>query len=126
MVRDILRLGVAQIAVLELPPHAAVDTSVTLAGTRGQAVLKGLVNALLRRIAEAGPLPAGDPEHLNVPDWLWQSWAAAYGEESSAAIARAHLAEAPLDITLKDPDSAPRWAADSFCRRSSRRRRLPR
>ena len=110
IVRDILRLGVAQIAFLDLAPHAAVDTSVALARARGQAGLTGLVNALLRRVAEAGPLPADDPEHLNVPDWLWQSWAAAYGDETAGAVARAHLAEAPLDITVKDPESALRWA----------------
>jgi 16S rRNA (cytosine967-C5)-methyltransferase len=111
VVRDILRLGVAQLAFLDVAPHAAVDTSVALAGARGQAGMKGLVNALLRRVAETGPPPAGDPDHLNVPDWLWQSWAAAYGEETGGAIARANLAEAPLDITVKDPDTAARWAA---------------
>jgi len=110
-VRDILRLGVAQIAFLGTAPHAAVDTSVALVRRRGQEGLAGLVNAVLRRIAEAAPPPPGDPEHLNVPDWLWQSWTAAYGAETAAAIARAHLAEAPLDITLKLPDQAAHWAA---------------
>jgi len=110
-VRDILRLGVAQIAFLGTAPHAAVDTSVVLVRRRGQEGLAGLVNAVLRRIAEAAPPPPGDPEHLNVPDWLWQNWTAAYGEETAAAIARAHLAEAPLDITLKLPDQAAHWAA---------------
>ncbi len=111
IVRDILRLGIAQIAFLELAPHAAVDTSVALARARGQAGLTGLVNALLRRVAEAGPLPADDPEHLNVPGWLWRSWVAAFGIETAGAVARANLAEAPLDITIKDPESAAHWAA---------------
>ena len=111
MVRDILRLGVAQLAFLDLAPHAAVDTSVALTRARGQEGLKGLVNAVLRRVSEAGPLLEGDPAHLNVPDWLWQSWEAAYGTETAATIARANLREAPLDITLKDPETAARWAA---------------
>ncbi|UCH73452.1 MAG: RsmB/NOP family class I SAM-dependent RNA methyltransferase [Rhodospirillales bacterium] len=109
-VRDILRLGVVQLAALDTKPHAAVDTAVALARARGQAGLAGLVNAVLRRIAEAGPLPPDDPAHLNVPEWLWDSWAAAYGEETAAAIARAHLLDPPLDLTPKDPDSAARWA----------------
>ncbi len=110
VVRDILRLGVAQAAVLGTRPHAAVDTAVALAEARGQRGLKGLVNAVLRRIAEAGPLPPDDPEHLNVPEWLWDSWAAAYGEATAAAIARIHLAEPALDLTLKHPESAAQWA----------------
>jgi 16S rRNA (cytosine967-C5)-methyltransferase len=110
-VRDILRLGMAQIAFLDTAPHAAVDTSVALARRRGQAGLAGLVNAVLRRIAEAGALPPDDPEHLNVPVWLWQSWMATYGEETAAAVARAHLFEPPLDVTVKEPDTTARWAA---------------
>lgn len=111
VVHDILRLGVAQLAILGLKPHAAVDTAVQLAAERGHAGLKGLVNAVLRRVAEAGPLPRDDPGHLNTPDWLWRSWTAAYGAETAAAIARANLAEAPLDLTLKDAAGAARWAA---------------
>ena len=111
IVRDILRLGVAQIALLGLAPHAAVHTSVELVGHGGQAGMKGLVNAVLRRIAEGGPIPPDDPEHLNVPMWLWQDWETAYGAETAAAIALAHLTEAPLDITLKSPADAETWAA---------------
>ena len=110
VVQDILRLGVAQLAMLGVAPHAAVNGSVALVGAGGQAGMKGLVNAVLRRIAEAEPLPEDDPEHRNVPNWLWDSWTAAYGDEAAAAIARADLAEAPLDVTLKDPGEAVRWA----------------
>jgi 16S rRNA (cytosine967-C5)-methyltransferase len=124
-VRDILRLGVAQIAFLGLAPHAAVDTSVELVGKGGQAGMKGLVNAVLRRIAEAGALPAEDPDHLNVPDWLWREWEGAYGTETAAAIARADLDEAPLDITVKSPDEtevlAERLEAEILPTRSLRR-----
>lgn len=109
-VRDILRLGVAQIAFLGLAPHAAVDTSVELVGRGGQAGMKGLVNAVLRRIAEAGEMPADDPNHLNVPDWLWREWEGFYGPEAAGAIALANLAEAPLDITVKSRDEAATWA----------------
>lgn len=110
VVQDILRLGAAQVAVLGIAPHAAVNSAVELVGAGGQAGMKGLVNAVLRRIAEGGTLPLDDPEHRNVPGWLWESWEAAYGPKTAAAIARANLNEAPLDITLKAPDEAPRWA----------------
>ena len=109
-VRDILRLGVAQLGFLGMAPHAAVNTSVELAQARRLGGFKGLVNAVLRRIGEAGALPADDPKHLNVADWLWQSWLAAYGERGAAAVAAANLREAPLDISLKDPGATALWA----------------
>lgn len=110
VVRDILRLGVAQVGFLNIAPHAAVDTAVALTVAHRQAGLKGMVNAVLRRIAEAGPLPAGDPGHRNVPDWLWQGWVEAYGTDAASAIGDANLSEAPLDITLKSPGEAAKWA----------------
>lgn len=110
VVRDILRLGVAQVGFLGVAPHAAVDTAVALSAARRQAGLKGLVNAVLRRVAEGGPLPVGDSGHRNVPDWLWQGWVEAYGAEIATAIAGANLSEAPLDITLKTPGEAAKWA----------------
>ncbi len=109
-VRDILRLGVAQIGFLGLASHAAVHTSVELVGGGGQAGMKGLVNAVLRRTAEAGALSPDDPGHLNVPDWLWRDWEEAFGPQTAAAIAAANLAEAPLDITLKSHGDAELWA----------------
>jgi 16S rRNA (cytosine967-C5)-methyltransferase len=103
-VRDILRLGVAQLLFLEVPPHAAIDTSVRLAALEARhAGFKGLVNGLLRRLQRegAGRVTDQDAPRLNTPDWLWESWVGAYGEATARAIAEAHLAEAPLDITVK-------------------------
>jgi 16S rRNA (cytosine967-C5)-methyltransferase len=92
------------------PPHAAVDTSVRLALALGFGPLKGLVNAVLRRLArEGGELVAAqDAPRLNTPGWLWRSWSAAFGDERARAIATAHLAEPPLDITAKEDPEA--WA----------------
>ncbi len=103
--RDILRLGAAQLLFLGTPDHAAVDASVSQA----QEHYRGLVNAVLRRLAREGAaiVAAQDEAVLNVPDWLWQSWVSAYGEEKARAIAQAHLIEAPLDFTVKpDADAA--------------------
>src|SRR5215831_17266436 len=103
-VHDILRLGVAQLLFLRTPPHAAVATSVDLAHSRGFLSHKGLVNAVLRRLSIEGEarVVAHDAPRLNTPDWLWQSWTRAYGEEMARAIAASHLKEAPLDLTLRD------------------------
>jgi len=106
-VHDVLRLGTAQLLFLRTPAHAAVATSVDLAESRGFVSHKGLVNAVLRRLAAEGPvlLEQQDAPRLNTPDWLWQSWSRAYGEDVARAIALAHLKEAPLDITLRSPGS---------------------
>lgn len=106
-VRHALRLGVAQLLYLGTPAHAAVDASVALAGeTAGR---RGLVNAVLRRVAEAGPDPEIDAARLDTPDWLWRSWRDAYGEATCRAITEAHLREPPLDLT--PAGDVARWSA---------------
>lgn len=117
-VRNLLRLGAAQLLFLGTPAHAAVGEAVMLASGR-LAFARGLVNAVLRRVAAEGPalLAGQDAPRLNTPEWLWQSWAAAYGEDRARAIAEAHLVEPPLDLTVKAHpevwarrlDAAPLW-----------------
>jgi len=105
-VRNILRLGAAQLMFLETPVHAAVGETVELAGGRAK-YAQGLVNAVLRRLANelAGIEKRQDAPRLNLPDWLWESWTTAYGEETTRAILEAQLAEPPLDISVRDvPD----------------------
>jgi 16S rRNA (cytosine967-C5)-methyltransferase len=112
-VTDVLRLGAAQLLVLGTPAHAAVDSMVALtAGLGGMAGYKGLVNAVLRRIAsEAAALLAQvPPGEASLPDWLWQSWSKTYGAEQAAAIAAALLDEPPLDFTVKRPAESAQWA----------------
>jgi 16S rRNA (cytosine967-C5)-methyltransferase len=102
-VRNILRLGAAQLLFLATPAHAAVGETVSLAVGR-HAFARGLVNAVLRRLSAEGAarLAAQDAARLSTPAWLWQSWCEAYGEERTRAIVEAHLAEPPLDLTAKD------------------------
>jgi 16S rRNA (cytosine967-C5)-methyltransferase len=104
-VRMILRLGVAQLFWLDTPAYAAVDSSVTLAEadreTRG---FKALVNAVLRRAAQAGA-PAADPAGL-APPWLFARWRAAYGDKSARALAAMIAEEPATDLTPRDPAEA--------------------
>ena len=100
-VQDVLRLGVAQLAFLETPAHAAVASTVPLARGPRLAPYRGLVNAVLRRASrEHAAIASLDAARLNTPDWLWQSWTRAYGEERCRAITAAHLGEPPLDLSL--------------------------
>ncbi|MAH83970.1 MAG: hypothetical protein CBB68_06355 [Rhodospirillaceae bacterium TMED8] len=108
--RDILRFGIAQILFMEVPNHAAVDTSVRLFKTHGSGGYGKLINAVLRRITrEGGVLVAKqDAPRLNTPDWLWHTWKEFYGSKICRQIAAAHLLDAPLDLTCKaDPG---KWA----------------
>lgn len=98
---NILRMGVAQLVMLETPAHAAVSTSVNMAKAgpaRGQS---GLINAVLRRVtADSKALRAVDmPE---VPLWLLSRWRRIYGLERADALARVTRAEPPLDVSLRD------------------------
>lgn len=100
----ILTVAACQILFLEMPPHAAVDTAVRLAAAdRSARHFRGLVNAVLRRVAEAREdiLAMPEPGRLNTPDWLAERWIAAYGADMAEAIMVAHLGEPPLDISVK-------------------------
>jgi len=106
----ILRIGICQLLFLETPAHAAVSTSVDLADQLDQGPYKKLVNAILRRVTrESGKfLGQQDAAKLNTPDWLWESWLAAYGEKTSRKIAGAHLEMPALDLSVKS--DAENWA----------------
>ncbi len=107
----ILRLATAELLFLDVAPHAAVSSAVALADKDHRARhFKGLINAVARRIAAEGKamLPALDAERLNTPPWAWDNWVAAYGEETTRAIAKAHSIEPPLDISVKSDAEA--WA----------------
>lgn len=109
-VTDILRLGCFQLLFLGTAPHAAIDTAVEMTGALGFSGYRKLVNGVLRRLSREGQgwVEAQDAPRLNTPDWLWNSWMAAYGAKPCRAIAEAHLNEAPLDLSI--PTDAPLWA----------------
>ena len=91
----ILLTGAAQLVCLGMPPHAVVDLAVeTTRRDRGAHRFAKLVNAVLRRVAERGAdlLAGQDGVRLNIPDWLWQRWSAAYGAETARRIAEAESA----------------------------------
>ncbi len=106
--QNLMRLAAAQLLFLQTPPHAAVSTALDLAQGQKLGNFKGLLNAVLRRLGREGAaiLDDQDAARLNTPEWLWQSWEAAYGAETAGAIALAGLQEPPLDLTPRGPDNA--------------------
>ncbi len=104
----ILLLGAAQILWLEVPDHAAVDLSVRLAqADRRAARYVGLVNAVLRRVAQDKPVTESS-RLRDTPEWLLKRWTAAYGKDNARAIAAANAQEPGLDVTVKT--NAEEWA----------------
>jgi len=130
---EILLLGACELLVLKTPAHAAVDAANRLAAADSKAVhFKPLVNAVLRKMASEGEAKFSglDRERLSTPDWLYQRWIAQYGADIARQIARAHQAEAPLDITLKQdgvtaPQSTPLFGLSRRVTQSERVEELP-
>nr|WP_319486758.1 transcription antitermination factor NusB [uncultured Cohaesibacter sp.] len=112
--RNILRIGTAELLFLNTPPHAVVDCAVSHYRTwRKYAGFKGLTNAVLRRVSKEGPdeLASIDPAKANLPDWMYKSLTSAYGTDATAAMMVQYARQQiPLDLSLKDPASADIWA----------------
>ena len=76
-VETALLIGAVQILWLDVPDHAAVDLAVRLArADRRAAHYSGLVNAVLRRVAQHGAqrLAGIDATALDTPGWLMTRW----------------------------------------------------
>lgn len=107
----ILRMATAELLFMDVAPHAAVSSAVELADRDPRARhFKGLVNAVARKIAAEGKQVAAsfDQEQVSLPAWAWQLLTSQFGEETARAVARAHLIEPALDITVaRNPE---KWA----------------
>ena len=122
-VLDILRLGTYQLLLLErVPPHAAVDTAVTLGRRVGGASVGGFVNAVLRRVAEGrrgrgaegqnSDPPTIRPSDLAAeyshPEWLVTRWSERFGVEETERLLRANNTRPSLVI------QPARWNVDAL------------
>lgn len=109
-VQHVLRLGVAQLLWLKTPAHAAVNESVDAVAALGHERMKGLVNAVLKRVSREGEAIVATQHEakLNVPEWLYTAWEKRFGAEAAEAISLSRLTEAPLDISVKS--DAAGWA----------------
>jgi 16S rRNA (cytosine967-C5)-methyltransferase len=110
VVRNVLRLGTYQLLFLRTPAHAAVATAVDLAPDRA----RGLVNAVLRKVA-AEPVRWPDPPtRLSYPDWVVARLATDLGaDEALGALEEMNVApgvEERADGYVQD--RASQWVAD--------------
>ena len=100
-IRNLLRLGVLELA-LGAAAHGVVNDLVSIAaGNRQHGRLKGLVNAVLRKLSgHAAEDWAGLPVP-RLPNWLRQPLAEAWGRKAVEGFEAAHHAGAPLDLTAR-------------------------
>ena len=122
LVRDVLRLGAAQLLFLRVPPHAAVSESVSQAKAACPRAA-GLVNALLRKLS--GQTPDSVAQRLggeagsrpwialrySLPDWLMDELLARLTLEEAGAFAAATGEGRP--VTLIENPLKPYKGAES-------------
>ncbi|MEH6673963.1 MULTISPECIES: RsmB/NOP family class I SAM-dependent RNA methyltransferase [unclassified Sulfitobacter] len=103
-VRNALRVGTIELCQGGAA-HGVVNAMVELVATHKKlGHLKGLTNAVLRKIAAEGPEAWAALRSPRLPKWLRGPLAEAWGPEAITGIEAAHFAGAPLDLTAKrDP-----------------------
>jgi 16S rRNA (cytosine967-C5)-methyltransferase len=106
-IRNILRIALLQLFILErIPPYAAVNEAVAAANRLFGKRMAGLVNAILRastsNVSETDPPPTEDAASLAVfyshPLWLVESWISRYGVGKTLGILSQNNSRAPLII----------------------------
>jgi 16S rRNA (cytosine967-C5)-methyltransferase len=107
-----LRLGAFQLAFLDTPPHAAVGATVESAPKK----LKGLCNAVLRKVAGALPVTwPDDGVRLSQPDWIVSRLTTDLGHD--AAVAALEEMNRPAAVTMRDDgyvqDLGSQWVAEA-------------
>jgi 16S rRNA (cytosine967-C5)-methyltransferase len=94
--RTVLRMGAYQIGYMNVPVHAAVGETVTLAQTK----FKPVVNAVLRKVASNPPRWPDLATEMSYPDWIVRRLFAELGEdEAIAAMQRMNVAPT---VTTRD------------------------
>jgi len=83
-----LELGALQLLLLDrIPARAAIFESVELVRQSGNEYAVGLVNAVLRKLAQTPKLDAADATAAH-PSWIVDRWIEAYGLDTTTAICR--------------------------------------
>jgi len=100
--RAVLRTATYQLAHLSrVPPHAVVDESVAIVSRMRGGKLGGLVNAVLRRVAEGRPEQPAPPTRVVVPDWVHAELLASLGEERTRALLEARPLPPPVGLRVR-------------------------
>ncbi|MFK7763493.1 MAG: RsmB/NOP family class I SAM-dependent RNA methyltransferase [Roseobacter sp.] len=100
-VRNTLRLGTTELCT-GAAAHGVVNDMVEIVARHKRlGHLKGLTNAVLRKVAQNGPEAWEALRAPRLPKWLRGPLVQAWGPDAMAAMERAHLYGAQLDLTAK-------------------------
>lgn len=103
-----LRLGAFQLLHMDrIPARAAIDESVELTKLEGHRFASGMVNAVLRKLADAAPQEKNnqrDDCREAYPAWITERWAESYGPAAACSI---------CDYGQQQPDLSVRLSADA-------------
>jgi 16S rRNA (cytosine967-C5)-methyltransferase len=100
--RAVLRTASYQLQHLSrVPPHAVVDESVALVSQMRGPKLGGLVNAVLRKVAQARPAQPAQPSQVVVPPWVHRELLASLGEARTSALLDARQLPPPIGLRVR-------------------------
>jgi 16S rRNA (cytosine967-C5)-methyltransferase len=118
-VRNALRLGAYQLHFLAMAPHAAVGETVEVAPKPA----RGLVNAVLRRVAEHPVVWPDDATRLSYPDWIVDQLVDDLGRDQAMAALEVMNTAPPVTERADGyvQDLASQWVADSVAARPGER-----
>jgi 16S rRNA (cytosine967-C5)-methyltransferase len=121
--RDLLRLGIYQLFLLETPEHAAVYETVELAGARTRSLVNAVLRNALRRKEEL--VEKASKQDLSVrsshPRFLIDRWTQNFGAENTAALCEWNNRPAPIYARV----NRLKISAEEFLSRHSEAERLP-
>ncbi len=105
-VLNALRLGVTELCGGEAA-HGVVNAYVeVVARNKRTQSMKGLTNAVLRKVADLGPEAWNKMPAPLTPGWLRQPLVAAWGRDAVKGMEAAHFAGASVDLTAKTDHEA--------------------
>lgn len=117
-----LRMGAWQLLGMDrIPAHAAIGEGVELTKVSGHTSASGMVNAVLRRVAEAAPEIRLDAWAAH-PAWMLERWTQHFGGDAAAAIAAYDQREPEMAVRCAERGEglAPGAFLARFCRLDGR------
>jgi 16S rRNA (cytosine967-C5)-methyltransferase len=102
--RDVLRLGLYQVALLATPSHAAVFETVALAPNRTRGLVNGVLRSADRQLSELKKAAENQPLHVRTshPGFLVAKWLQQFGESTTEELCLWNNRPAPVYVRINE------------------------